>query len=62
MNALVYPDMPPEKIAKRKTTKEEVEAQLEELEQEAKKVIDAMTKFWGNIIQDEQLKKLTKQL
>ena len=52
----------PEQIAKWNNSIEEVAAQLDEMEQEAKEVIEAMTQFWGSIIQDELLEKLTKNL
>ena len=41
LNSLVYLDIPIEQIVERNTTIEEVVAQLEELEQEAKKFIEA---------------------
>ena len=59
MNALVYPDMPPEKIVERKTTIEEATSQLEQLKKEAKKVTNITIVFWSSIIQYEQLKQLT---
>ena len=62
MNALVYPDTPLEKITERKNAIEEVEAQIKELEQEAKKITEAKMQFWGSVVQDEQLEKLTEQL
>ena len=52
--------MPPWKIYERKNAIEEVVAQIEELEKEAKKVIEPTIEFWGSIIQDAQLEKLTK--
>ena len=53
MNALAYLDTHPKKISNRNNAIAEVVAQLEELEQEAKKITEETTKFWGSIIQDE---------
>ena len=36
--------------------------QLNELEQDAKKVTDATTQVWSSIVQDKQLEKLIAQL
>ena len=60
LNALIYPDTPPEKIAKCKSSIEEIATQFEEMEQEAKNITEAMTQFWGSVVQDERLEQLTK--
>ena len=31
------------------------------MEQEAKKILEATTQFWGSVIKDEQLDQLSKQ-
>ena len=62
LNALVYQDTPPEQIAKWKGSIKEIVTQFEEMEQDAKKITEATTQFWGNVVKDEQLEKLTKQL
>ena len=62
LEALVHATTPPEQIVVQKSAIEDLETQLKELEQEAKKVVDATTQFWGNIVQDEQLVQLTTQL
>ena len=56
MNAMVYPDTPPDKITKKKNSIEEVVAEVEEMEQEAKNITKEMMQFWGSIIQDEKLR------
>ena len=38
---------------------EEIAAQFDEMEQDAKKIMEAMTQFWGSFIEDEQLEQLT---
>ena len=45
-----------------KTTIEYIAAQFDELEQDAKNIIEVMTQFWGNIVNDEKLEQLTTQL
>ena len=62
MNALVHPDTPPKQVVERKSAIEDVGKHLEEMEKEAKKFTDATTQFWGSVIEDEKLVKLTKQL
>ena len=58
----MHPTTPLEKIAARKREIEYLATQLDEMEQEAKKVMDVTTLFWGSIVQDEQLAQLTTQL
>ena len=41
---------------------EDLATQLEEMEQEAKKETDVTTQFWGSVVQDEKLEKVTTQL
>ena len=41
---------------------EDLATNLEEMEQEAKKVTKGTMQFWGTIVQDEKLEQLTKQL
>ena len=53
MNDLVYLETPLEKITEWKNFIEEVASQLEELSQEDKKIIEAMTQFLGSAIQEE---------
>ena len=43
LEALVHPATPPEKLAERKSVIEELAMQLDEMEQEVKKVRDATT-------------------
>ena len=43
LNALIHPDTPPKQVAERKITMEDLATQLEEMEQEAKKVTDVTT-------------------
>ena len=62
MNALMYPDTPLEQIVEWNGSIEEIATQFEEMEQDAKKITESMTQFWGSIIQDELLEKLTKNL
>ena len=62
LNALIHLDTPPEQVADRKSTMEDMATHLEEIEQEAKKVTEATTQFWGSVVQDEKLAQLTKQL
>ena len=62
LDALISPSTPLEQIATRKDEIEELATHHNELQQHAKKVTDSTTQVWGNIVQDEQLKKLTTQL
>ena len=57
---MVYPYTAPEQLTKWNISINEIAAQFEEIEQEAKNIIEAMTQFWGSVIQDEQLEQLTK--
>ena len=41
---------------------EDVATQLEEMEQEEKKVIEVTTQFWGSVVHDKKLEQLTTQL
>ena len=41
---------------------EDLVTQLEEMEQEAKKVTEETTQFWGSVVQDEQLEQLNTQM
>ena len=61
LQALVHPDTPPEQVVKRKIVMEYLAKQLEEMDQEAKKVTETTTQFWGSIVQDEKLEQLTTQ-
>ena len=38
---MVYPDTPPEQVAKRKSSIEDIAAEFDEMEQDAKKVTEA---------------------
>ena len=58
----MYPYTPPEQITKWKYGIEEIAAQFEAMEQDAKKIIEAMKQFWGSVVQDEKLEQLTKKL
>ena len=62
LETLVHPATPLEKIAEQKSAIAYLETQLDEMEQEAKKMTDATTYFWESVVQDEQLAQLTKQL
>ena len=57
---MVYPKTAPEQVAERKSAIEEIAAQFDDMEQDAKKVTEATTQFWGSVVQDEQIDKLTK--
>ena len=50
LNALVHPDTPSEQIAERKRTIDNLATQLEEMEQEAKKLTNATMQFWGSVV------------
>ena len=41
---------------------EEIATQFDEMEQDAKNIMEATTQFWGSVIHDEQLEKLTIHL
>ena len=60
--ALVYPNTPLGKIVEQKGVIEEMKAQFEEMEQDTTKITEVTTQFWGSIVQDKQLEKLTKHL
>ena len=45
LNALIHPDTPPEQVVEGKSAIEDVVTQLEDMDQEEKKVTDAMTQF-----------------
>ena len=53
LNDPIYLETPLEKITEWKNFIEEVASQLEELSQEDKKIIEAMTQFLGSAIQEE---------
>ena len=46
LEALVHPTMPPEKIAAQKSEIEDLATQINEMEQEVKKVTATTTQFW----------------
>ena len=46
----MHPDTPLEQIVERKIAIEDLEKQLKEMEKEAKKVTDAIMRFWGNVV------------
>ena len=54
LNSLVQPTTPPEQVAKRKASIEDISTQFESMEQEAKTIMEATTQFWQSIVQDEQ--------
>ena len=62
LHALMDPGTPLEEAAERETTMEDFATQLEEMEQEAKRVTDATTQFWGSVVKDAQLEQLNMQL
>ena len=62
LNSMVHPETPPEQVPERKSAIEEIAAQFDDMEKDAKKVMEETTQFWGSVIQDEQLDQLTKQL
>ena len=43
LNAMVYPEIPPEKVTERKSSIEQIKAQFDEKEQDTKKVTEEMT-------------------
>ena len=57
-----YLDTPLEQVAQRKSAIDDIATHFEEIKQEAKKIMEATTQFWGSVVQDEQLEQLTKQL
>ena len=59
---MVHPETPREQVPERKSAIEEIAAQFDDMEKDAKKVMEETTQFWGSVIQDEQLDQLTKQL
>ena len=61
LNSLAYLDTPPTQITEQKNTIEELVAQLEAMEQEAKMIADETTQFWQSVVQDDQLEQLAKQ-
>ena len=62
LEALIHRSTPPKKIIARKGEIKESAKQLDKLEQDEKKVVDSTTQFCGNVVQDEQLVKLTTHL
>ena len=61
LNSMVYLEMAPEQIVEHNDAIEFFAAQFEAMEQEAKKISEERTQFWGSVIQDEQLDQLTMQ-
>ena len=59
VNALVNPAMPLEQVAEWKATIEDIVAQFETMEQEAKTITEATMEFWKIVVQDEQLDQFT---
>ena len=62
LQELINPYTPPEQVAERKSTMEDLATQLDEMEQEAKNVTGATTQFWGRVVQDEKSKQMTTKL
>ena len=62
LNALVHPETPPEQVAEHKNSIEEIVADFETMEQEAKTIMEAMTQFWKSIVQDEKIDQLNMQV
>ena len=62
LQAQVQPTMPPEQVAERKNSIEEITTQFGTMEQEVKTVMEATTQFWQSIVQDELLDLLTVQV
>ena len=56
---LIHPETPPKKVVEMKSVIEDLTTDLEDMEQEVKQVTDATIKFWGSVVQDEQLEQLT---
>ena len=50
LNALVHPVTLLEQVAERKDTIEEIAAQFEKMEQEAKTIMEVMMQFWNNVV------------
>ena len=46
LNALVQPMTPPEQVAERKASIEEITTQFKNMEQEAKTIMEVTTHFW----------------
>ena len=62
LNALVQPTTPPEQVAERKASVEEITTHFKSMEQEAKTIMEETTHFWQSVVQDEQLDHLTMQV
>ena len=53
LNALVYPEKPPEQVVEWKGAIEEIVVQFEEMEQDAKNITEVTMQFWCSVLQDE---------
>ena len=62
LNALVQPTTPPEQVAERKASIEEIVTQFKTMEQKANTIMEMTTQFWQSVVQDVQLDQLTAQV